>query len=98
MVCCAPAAWLLSSFRRKFPGYRFRDADYAMVGASPTGPFSLHGTGEILPARASGRPYASRLVRWQGDWYLLGTVREDGQRYVCDPISVVADEVGIHAV
>ena len=25
-----------------------------------------------LPARESGRPYASRLVRWQGSWYLLG--------------------------
>lgn len=98
LVCCAPAAWLLPSFTRRFPGHRFRDADYAMVGTSPTGPFTLHGTGEILPARESGRPYASRLVRWQHGWYLLGTVREGPTRYVCDPIPVVADATGIHAV
>ena len=58
----------------------------------------MHGTGEILPAWGNGRPYTSRLVRWQHGWYLLGTVREGGQRYVCDPISVAADATGIHAV
>ena len=98
LVCCSPATWLLPSFKRRFPGHRFRDADYAMVGASPTGPFTLHGTGEILPARESGRPYASRLVRWQRGWYLLGTVREGRIPYVCDPIPVIADATGIHAV
>ena len=58
----------------------------------------MHGTGEILRAWESGRPYASRLVRWQRGWYLLGTVREGGQPYVCDPIPVAADATGIHAV
>ena len=97
LVCCSPAAWLLPSFKRRFPGHRFRDADYAMVGASPTGPFTLHGTGEILPTGESGKPYASRLVRWQRGWYLLGTVREGRIRCVCDPIPVIADATGIHA-
>ena len=58
----------------------------------------MHSTGEILPTGESVRPYASRLVRHQRGWYLLGTVREGWKQYVCDPIPVIADATGIHAV
>ena len=97
LMCCAPARWLAPWFTRQFPGHRFGDGDYALVGEGPTGPFVLHGTGEILPADAEVRPYASRLVPWQGAWYLLGTVRSGEEQYLSDPIRVVVDAEGIRA-
>ena len=66
-----------------------------MVGNSPLGPFRLHGTGEVLPPDAPVQPYASRLVRWQGRWVLLGTANIGGIRFICDPIPVVATSTGI---
>lgn len=59
-------------------------------------------------------PYASHLIQWKGQWFLLGTVKFDddpaaaaglgvtqngeGNRYICDPRPVKADETGIHVV
>ena len=69
-----------------------------MVGDSPFGPFRLHGTGEIMPTATSSSRYASQLVHFEGEWFLLSTVRDHvGQTAVSDPIPVVADETGIHA-
>jgi hypothetical protein len=57
----------------------------------------MHGTGEILPEDSPVKPYASRLVRWNERWFMMGTVRDGGATCICDPIPVVADETGIHA-
>ncbi len=96
LVCCTPASLLAPWFTDRFPDHHFGNSDYAMVGERPTGPFVLHGTGEIVPVGAAERPYASRLVCWQGAWYLLGTAAD--RQYICDPIPVVADAAGISAV
>ena len=97
LLFCTSTDRLLPVFKRRFPGHRFRNANFSMVGDSPLGPFRLHGTGEVLPADAPVQPYASRLVRWQGQWVLLGTARIGGTRYICDPIPVVATATGIVA-
>ena len=101
---------LLNDFKQQFPGHPFRRADYSMVGPSPFGPFKIHGTGEILPPDSAVKPYASQIVTWNDKIFLLGTVvgrpvREgnttpgnEHQDYICDPIPIVADETGLHAV
>ena len=71
------------------------DRSYSKFGDSPLGPFHLHGTGEVLPTDAPVQPYASRLVRWAGQWVLLGTANIGGTRCICDPIPVVASDTGI---
>ncbi|MAG34852.1 MAG: hypothetical protein CL878_01160 [Dehalococcoidia bacterium] len=96
LVFCASTQRLLPAFKRRFPGHQFRHANYSMVGDSPLGPFYMHGTGEILPADAPVQPYASRLVWWEDQWVMLGTVA-GGNRFICDPIPVVATETGIHS-
>ena len=97
LLCCAPAASLALWFTNQFPEHQFRDSDYAMVGEGLTGPFVLHGTGEIVPVGVKNRPYASRLVHWQGAWYLLGTIRSGHEQYLSDPIPVLADDRGLRA-
>ncbi len=98
LVFCAHSQWLSPSYRSRFPGHRFRSTDYSMVGDSPFGPFRIHGTGEIMPKAPSSWWYASQLVRHDGEWSLLGTVRDDdGRTAISDPVPVVADETGIHA-
>ena len=70
-----------------------------MVGDSPLGPFRLHGTGEIMPEAPSYWFYASQLVPYEGEWFLLGTIRDDaGRTSISDPMPVVADETGVHVV
>jgi beta-fructofuranosidase len=97
LVFCTPISSLTTAFMQGFPGHLFRRGDYSMVGDSPSGPFEIHGTGEILAEDAVVKPYASRLVRWDGQWVLIGTVREGGATFLCDPIPVVADATGVHA-
>ena len=97
LVFCTTPSRLLPSLRRRFPGHRFRRADYSMVGDSPLGPFRMYGTGEIVGQGTSVTPYASRLLRWGEQWLMIGTVHEGGTNSICDPIPVEVDETGIHA-
>ena len=96
LVFCTHDFWLAPSFRDRFPGHPFRSTDYVMVGDSPLGPFRIHGTGEIMPEAPPGRFYASQLVEFRDQWYLLGTVGLDAESGISDPLPVVADETGIH--
>ena len=97
LVFCSHEQWLSPSYKSRFPGHAFRSTDYSMVGDSPLGPFRIHGTGEIMPAALPASPYASQLVRHEGEWFLLSTVSDDsGRTAVSDPIPIVADETGIH--
>lgn len=98
LIFCTTVSRLVPSFKRRFPSHHFRRADYSMVGGSPLGPFKMHGTGEIIAEETTLTPYASRLVQWVDGWVMMGTVRENGSPCICDPIPIVADETGIHAV
>ncbi len=96
LIFCTHDYWLAPSFKAQFPGHPFRSTDYSMVGDSPTGPFSIHGTGEIMPDPLPDWFYASQLVKWRGDWYLIGTQGRNEQSSLSDPYPVTADETGIH--
>ena len=96
LVFCTHDYLLAPSFKARFPNHHFRSTDYSMVGESPTGPFRLFGTGEIIPTRLANWFYASQLVRWEGNWYLLGTQGQDADSSLSDPYPVFADETGIH--
>ena len=98
LVFCTTISRLVPPFKRRFPDHPFRNGDYSLVGDSPLGPFRMHGTGEILAEDAPVTPYASRLVRWEGQWVMMGTVRQNGLTSICDPIPVIPAETGIHAV
>ena len=97
LVFCTHDFWLAPPYRARFPGHAFRSTDYSMVGDSPTGPFRIHGTGEIISEAPEGRLYASQLVALGDDWFLLGTVGRDANSGISDPLRVVADDTGIHA-
>jgi len=92
VFCCHPNM-LAPAFTQRFPDHSFRSADYCMVAESPMGPFRIHGSGEVLPGDFEPHLYASQLVQWQGDWYLLGTVF--GGDAISDPIRIQADEQGL---
>ena len=87
---------LSPEFKSRFPDHRFRCTDYCMVGTSPLGPFHIHGTGEILPQAPAPWFYASQLVNFKEDWFLLGTIRDEEGSKISDPYPVIADETGIH--
>jgi beta-fructofuranosidase len=97
LVFCTHPKWLAPAFRERFPGHAFRSTDYSMVGESPLGPFRVHGTGEITPAPPDYHQYAGQLVHWGGDWFLLGTARDDSGWWLTDPKPVRADDTGVHA-
>ena len=51
-----------------------------------------------MPTAPSSSWYASQLVNFEGEWFLLSTVSDDsGLTAVSDPLPVVANETGIHA-
>ena len=96
LVFCTKDFWLSPSYASRFPGHAFRSTDYSMVGDSPLGPFCLHGTGEIMPTAPPSSWYASRLVSYEGEWFLLGTVTDDaGRTSISDPVPVPADDTGV---
>ena len=97
LVFCTSLSRLVPFFKSGSPRHRFRSADYSMVADSPVGPFRMHGTGEIVPTNARVKPYASRLVDWEGSWYMMGTVRDSGTNFISDPIPVALDDTGVHA-
>ena len=98
LVFCTKEQWLSPPYKSRFPGHTFRSTDYSMVGDSPLGPFRIHGTGEIMPTAPSSSWYASQLVHFEGEWFLLSTVSDGaGRTGISDPVPVVADETGIHA-
>ena len=96
LVFCTHSYLLAPSFKARFPGHSFRSTDYSMVADSPTGPFTIHGTGEIMSEPPAEWFYASQLVNWRGDWYLLGTEGRNEESAISDPFHVTADETGIH--
>ena len=84
------------AFKSRFPGHRFRCTDYSMVGDSPLGPFRIHGTGEVFAEAPAPWCYASQLVNFKGEWFLLATLGDASGTMISDPYPIVADETGIH--
>ncbi|MDQ6693630.1 MAG: hypothetical protein M3014_04315 [Chloroflexota bacterium] len=72
-----------------------RWSSYSMVGSSYFGPFRMHGTGEIIPPGYPLQPYANQVVFRHGQAYLLGTVWNDEQDFICDPIPLHFSETGV---
>lgn len=83
------------SFRRQHFSDRERWSSYAMVGTSLFGPFYMQGNGEIIPVDYPMQPYANQIVFWQKQPYLLGTVWNDDQDFICDPIPVEITKSGV---
>ena len=51
-----------------------------------------------MPSAPPESWYASQLVSFEGDWFLLSTVTDDaGRTSISDPVPVTADETRIHA-
>lgn len=69
-----------------------RWSSYAMVGPTPFGPFRIHGTGQIIPPDYPVQPYANQVVFWKGQAYLVGTVWNDEQDFITDPIPLTFSE------
>lgn len=64
---------------------------YCMKGESVFGPFRFEVQDPIIPVDNPVQPYAGQIVRWKGSTYILGTVWNDKQDYICDPIEVYSD-------
>ena len=68
----------------------------SMVADSPFGPFSMHGTGQIVCHPPNDYFYAAQLVNFRGNWYVLVTMRDDLSVRISDPIPVRGDDTGVH--
>lgn len=79
----------------RHPKEEFTQSSYSMVGPSPLGPFKLHGSGRVLPLDHPVKPYANQLVIWKEQPYVIGTVWNDEQDYICDPIPLQFTDKGI---
>jgi beta-fructofuranosidase len=71
---------------------------YAMVGDAPLGPYRILSREPLLPTSMRDRPYAGRIVWFDGRPYLLGTVWRDAGDLICDPIPVEFTATGIKAL
>ena len=89
----------VSLFSNAFRARYFNNVEcwssYAMVGPTPFGPFRIHGSGQIIPPDYPLQPYANQVVCWQGQHFLLGTVWNDTQDFICDPLPLVFSEQGV---
>ena len=83
--------WFSVDYLNRIGGPKPHFMTYSMVAPSPMGPFTTHGTGQILPTTSERQPYACQVVAFQGKTFLLGT-QPDG---ICDPIPVRFESNGI---
>jgi beta-fructofuranosidase len=89
----------ISLFSDAFRAQHFGDGErltsYAMVGPTEFGPFRIYGNGEIMARDYAVQPYANQVVFWQGNTYLMGTVWNDEQDFITDPIPLVFSETSV---
>ena len=95
LVFSAFPAFFSRDFRSQHRDVLVRPSSYAMVAESCFGPFHIHGSGQIIPPDFSLEVYANQVVFWQGGSYLMGTVWDDEQDHVPDPIPIEFDGTGI---
>jgi beta-fructofuranosidase len=86
---------LFPSFRRENHTCELRHAVYCVQGASQFGPFFGSTLRAVLPADYPVQPYAGQIVQWKGKTWLLGTVWDDVQDYICDPIELFLGGDGV---
>ena len=97
LVFCTLGSFLDPEIARRFKGQVPVQSNFSMVGDSPLGPFHIHGTGQIVNHPPEDFFYASQLVDFHGQWYLLATIHDGQSERISDPLVVHADETGIHA-
>ena len=95
LIFSAMPDFFSTAFQQRYSGQLRPFSSYAMVGESLFGPFHIHGSGQIIPFDFPLTPYANQIVFWQGQTYMLGTVWNDEQDFITDPISVEFTEMGI---
>jgi beta-fructofuranosidase len=95
LIFSAAPEFFSQAFQERYADTLQGLSSYAMVGDSIFGPFHIHGSGQIISPDYPVQPYANQLVFWQGEAYLLGTVWNDEQDYICDPIPVEFTATGI---
>ena len=95
LIFSAMPDFFSTAFQQRYSGQLRTFSSYAMVGESLFGPFHIHGSGQIIPFEFPLTPYANQIVFWQGQTYMLGTVWNDEQDFITDPISVEFTEMGI---
>jgi beta-fructofuranosidase len=98
LIFCTCGRFLSVEFASRFLGDVPERTNFSMVGDGPLGPFHLHGTGQIVPHGADEYFYAAQLVTFRGKWYLLATIHTDDRDSISNPIPVVADATGVHAL
>lgn len=95
LVFSTAPQWFAKAFLSRYPQDQLRWSSYSMVGPTPFGPFRIHGNGQIIPADYRLQPYANQIVFWKQQPFLLGTVWNDEQDFICDPIPVEFTEMGV---
>ncbi|MBA4419625.1 MAG: hypothetical protein C0391_00580 [Anaerolinea sp.] len=88
LIFSSSRSFFKTDHRNKYWGDHDRWTGYSMVGPSPFGPFRMIGSGEIIPEDYPVQPYAVQVVFWKGKVYLMGTVWNDAQDFLTDPIPV----------
>ena len=83
-------------FAQRFAGQVPERSNYSMVGDSPFGPFRVYETGQIVRHPPDAFFYAAQLVNFHDKWHLLATIRDESSERISDPLSVHADDTGIH--
>ena len=95
LIFSALPEFFSKAFQERYADILRGFSSYAMVGDSLFGPFQIHGSGQIIPPDHPVQPYANQLVFWQGGAYMLGTVWNDDQDFICDPLAIEFTGTGI---
>ena len=95
LLFCTSTDRLLPAFKRGFPAAVFATPTSLWSRIRRWGRSACTAPARVLPTDAPVQPYASRLVRWEEQWVLLGTANVGGTRFICDPIAVAATDTGV---
>ena len=81
-----PHFWTEEAVTRYFDGDRPASSTFCMVADALEGPYTFRGDNRIVAADREEQPYAGQIVATAGGDFLVGTVWNDTQDYLCDPI------------
>ena len=70
-------------------GGKLRQSSYVLVSDGAFGPFEFRQPEPLIPTTYPVQPYACQIVEFNGEHYLLGTVWNDLQDFISDPIPLV---------
>lgn len=95
LIFSAAPQFFSKAFQERYRGQLRELSSYAMVADSRFGPFHNYGSGQIFPPDYPLVPYANQLVFWQGQPYLLGTVWNEQQDFITNPLPVEFTATGV---